>query len=63
MGVINFSYKEPKDERIGDRGEVVTTNRSIRFDGATTEEVVAEIKKFESKYDIMLVMTLKEPKM
>ena len=59
---IKFSYKTPKEEEIGKHGEVIQTTKNVVFDGATTEELVAEIKKYESKYDLTITIAMKEPK-
>lgn len=59
---IKFSYKTPKEATIGKHGETIETVKNVVFDGATTEELVNEIKKYESKYDLTVTITMKEPK-
>lgn len=59
---IKFSYKTPKEATIGKHGETIETVKNVVFEGATTEELVNEIKKYESKYDLTVSITMKEPK-
>lgn len=59
---IKFSYKTPKEATTGKHGETIETVKNVVFEGATTEELVNEIKKYETKYDLTVTITMKEPK-
>lgn len=59
---IKFSYKTPKDETIGMRGEIIEDTKKVSFADATTEDLIEELKRLETKYDLDITITLKLPK-